>query len=301
VTASRVEALLVQRGASLARIGLLLAFAAFLALPLVWLLLAPSKTNDGLLAQAPLSFGSFDHYVTSWRDLATYTDHNSLILRWVLNSIWYGAASVAIAMATAVPAGYALAFFRFPGRKLILIATLVTMLIPPSSLVLPLFLELTKLQLVGSPVSVILPLSFYPFGTFLAYIYFSTSLPRDLLGAARIDGCSELRVFWHVVLPLARTIVPVVAFFCFVRAWNEFFLPYLMLTDDHTFTLPIGLTNLVNSTSALVPVGPTSRQWPISRPEVALAGLIAIIPIVVAFVAAQRTLRSGTLAGFDRD
>jgi multiple sugar transport system permease protein len=296
-----IEAVIVRRGTSLLRIALLLAFAAFLALPLVWLLLAPSRTNDGLLNGSPLSFGSFSRYLTSWHNLATYTDHNALILHWAFNSVWYGAATVAIAMVVSVPAGYALALFRFPGRKLILVATLVTMLIPPSSLVLPLFLELNELHLVGSRLSVILPLSFYPFGTFLAYIYFSTSLPRDLLGAARIDGCSELRVFWHVVLPLARAIVPVVAFFCFVRAWNEFFLPYLMLTDDHTFTLPIGLTNLVNSTAALVPTGPTSRQWPIARPEAALAGLIAIIPIVVAFVAAQRTLRGGALAGFDRD
>ena len=298
---SGLEAVLVRRGGTLARISLLLAFATFLALPLVWLLLAPSKTNDGLLGSSPLAFGSFARYLTSWRHLATYTDHNALILRWTFNSIWYGAASVAIAMLVSIPAGYALALFRFPGRKVILVATLITMLIPPSSLVLPLFLELNKLQLVGSRLAVILPLSFYPFGTFLAYIYFSTSLPRDLLGAARIDGCSEVRVFWHVVLPLARLIAPVVAFFCFVRAWNEFFLPYLVLTDDHAFTLPIGLTNLVNSTSALVPTGPTSRQWPIARPEAALAGLIAIVPIVVAFVAAQRTLRGGALAGFDRD
>jgi multiple sugar transport system permease protein len=88
--------------------------------------------------------------------------------------------------------------------------------------VLPIFLEMNQFQLVGKALSVILPMSFYPFGVYLAYIYFSSSIPADLLEAARIDGCSELQVFTRIALPLASPIVALVGFFNFVQNWNNY-------------------------------------------------------------------------------
>ncbi len=107
---------------------------------------------------------------------------------------------------TSIPAGYALALTEFRGRQALLAMTLVVMLIPNTALVLPIFLELSAVHLIGNPLSVILPFSFFPFGVYLTYIYFSTSIPRDLLDAARIDGCSEFQVFTTVAMPLAAPV-----------------------------------------------------------------------------------------------
>ena len=114
---------------------------------------------------------------------------NHIYWRWMENSLLYSLSATAITLATAIPAGYGLAFGRFPGRRLILTLTLVAMIMPSSALVLPLFLELNVVGLIGSTFSVILPTAFFPFGVYLAYIYFATALPQGILDAARIDGC----------------------------------------------------------------------------------------------------------------
>ncbi len=99
---------------------------------------------------------------------------------------------------------------EFRGRRALLVITLVVMLMPATTLVVPLFLELNEVHLIGSLWSVVLPFSFYPFGVYLTYIYFSTALPRDLLAAARIDGCTEFGAFRRIALPLAAPIIALV-------------------------------------------------------------------------------------------
>ena len=94
--------------------------------------------------------------------------------------------------------------------------TLVVMIMPAAALVLPIFLELNAMHLIGNVLSVILPFSFFPFGVYLAYLYYSTAIPRDLLDAARLDGCGEWSTFRHIALPLAMPVVALVLFFSFV-------------------------------------------------------------------------------------
>ena len=106
------------------------------------------------------------------------------------------------------------------------------MLMPAAALVLPIFLEMNaRTSDRHTPLSVILPFSFFPFGVYLAYIYFSTALPPTLLEAARVDGCGELQTFLRIALPLAKPILALVFFFSFVANWNNFFLPYVVLPD----------------------------------------------------------------------
>jgi multiple sugar transport system permease protein len=114
------------------------------------------------------------------------------------------------------------------------------MIMPASALVLPLFLEINAAHLVGTPWSVILPMSFFQFGVYLVYIYFSSHLPRDLLAAALLDGCSEWGVLRHVAVPLARPVVALVAFFSFVANWNNFFLPFVMLPSSGQYPIQVG-------------------------------------------------------------
>lgn len=273
---------------------LLLAFAVYCVLPLLWLIIAPSKTDAQITGQAPLSFGSWDQVAVAWQNLMSYAD--GVIIVWALNSVWYSIASLAITLVTSLTAGYALAVSRIPLRKPLLILTLVTMMLPPTALVLPLFLEINAVGLTNTALSVILPASFYPFGVYLAFIYFSTTLPRELLEAARLDGSSEWGVFCNVGLPLAKPLIGLLAFFSFVANWNNYFLPYVMLSREDTYNLPVGLGALIAGTPALNPANGGSFL-PIHRPEVALAGLIVVVPIAIIFLFCQRYLVRGILAG----
>ncbi|MFC1413591.1 carbohydrate ABC transporter permease [Streptacidiphilus sp. N1-12] len=275
-------------------LGLLL---VFFVLPVIWLLLAPSKTAAQIVSDPPLSFGSFGQIGKAWDHLTSFQD--GALLVWLKNSAIYSGASLLLTLATSIPAGYALALTKFRGRKTLLMVTLVTMIMPSATLVLPIFLELNKFHLIGTVWSIILPFSFYPFGVYLVYIYFATSLPRDLLAAARIDGCSELQIFTQIALPLARPVIGLVAFFSFVGNWNNFFLPYLVLPNSNEFPIQVGLNQLLSSTPSFNPVAGAGLN--ITIPELALAIIIAILPVLVLFLFSQRTLVSGMLAGATKE
>ena len=159
---------------------ILLLFAAFFFGPIIWLLLAPTKTDSQIINQTPLAFGSFATFGHTFHDLTTY--EGDLVLTWLKNSAIYSFGGTALAVLTAIPAGYGLALTHFVGRRALLAITLVVMIVPATALVLPLFLEANTVHLVGTVWSLILPFGFFPFGVYLAYIYFSTTIPKDLIG-----------------------------------------------------------------------------------------------------------------------
>jgi len=218
---------------------------------------------------------------------------------WLRNSAVYAIGALVVTLITSIPAGYALALTKFRGRKLLLTVTLIVMIMPSAALVLPVFLELNLAGLIGTPWSIILPFSFYPFGVYLVYIYFATSLPRELLSAARLDGASEWQIFSRIALPLATPVVGLVAFFSFVGNWNNFFLPYLVLPSSDQFPIQVGLNQLLSSTPSFNPVAGAGLN--ITSPELALAIIMAILPVLVLFLFSQRTLVSGMLAGATKE
>jgi multiple sugar transport system permease protein len=277
--------------------GLLTVFALFFLVPVVWLLLAPTKNAAALVGDNPYSFGSFSDLKANWDALLAFQD--GAVKTWITNSVSYSLAALALTLVVTVPAGYALAKMQFLGRRLLLVGSLVVMLMPTSALVLPLFLEMDSVGLVNSPLSVILPYSFFPFGVYLTYIYFSTAVPADLISAAKIDGCGDFRAFLHIALPLARPVVALVGFFSFVTNWNNFFLPYVMLPVSDRYPMQVGLTQLLASTPNFNPV--VSPDAAVSPPQLALATLVAIVPVLVVFLVAQRHLVSGLTAGAKKE
>lgn len=222
-----------------------------------------------------------------------------MISRWAFNSLWYSLTLLILSLAIALPAGYALAIAQFRGRRVLLFLTLITMIIPGSALVLPLFLEVNVVGLINTPWSVIIPSAFFPFGVYLAYIYFANSLPKDLLAAARVDGANEWQLFRFVGLPLARTLLGLLAFLSFTANWNNYFLPFVMLNNNSLYTLPLGLQALITGTSALYPTFAT--DLPLKRPEATLTGLITVIPVVIVFLFSQRYVISGALTGATKE
>jgi multiple sugar transport system permease protein len=278
------------------RLAILLTFAVFFVAPVVWLLLAPTKSDQALITSSPFSFGDFHHVALAWRHLDSFSDH--IFRRWIGNTLYYALSATAITLAVSVPAGYGLAIGRFPGRKLILSLTLVVMIMPAAALVLPIFLELDAMHLIGRSLSVILPFAFFPFGVYVAYIYYLTALPPELLDAARVDGASELQTFLRVALPLAKPVVALVFFFSFVADWNNFFLPYVVLADSDQYPITVGLSNLLASTPSFNPaVGGGGQSVNIFKPELALATLLAVVPVAIVFLFSQRALVRGLVGG----
>ncbi|WP_245984418.1 carbohydrate ABC transporter permease [Streptomyces tateyamensis] len=276
--------------------SVLTVFVVFFVLPVLWLLLAATKTDDQLVHGQPLSFGSWSTLADNWHALTGFQD--GAILLWLGNSALYAVVSLVITLCLSVPAGYALAMTEFRGRKTLLVATLVVMLMPSATLVVPLFMELNAVHLIGTMWSIVLPYAFYPFGVYLTYIYFSTAVPKDLLAAARIDGCSEFGVFRLVALPLATPVIALVGFFSFVANWTNYFLPYVMLPESGQLPVQVGIGTLLSSVPQF---NPTVGSLAIERPQLALATLVAITPVLVVFLFAQRFLVSGMLAGATKE
>ncbi len=279
------------------RLAILLIFAIYFVVPLVWLLFATTRDPTSLYSSwFPLTFGSIDRLVTSWNDVLGY--QNGEMLLWLGNSIRYAGLSLIGSLAICIPAGYILAIGRFPGRRALLWLTLITMLLPVSAMVLPLFLELNLVHLIDTQWAVILPAMFFPFGVYLSFVYYGSSLPRELVDAARVDGCSELRVFWNLALPLARPLLGLLAFISFNANWNNFFGPYVMLSTDKNYNLPVGLNSIVASTSALRPgFNPTPGAPAFVQADAAMAALFMIVPVVIVFIFSMRYVTAGAFTG----
>jgi multiple sugar transport system permease protein len=271
---------------------LLVFFVVFFLVPLVWFVLAPTKTDRQLLLDNPFAVGDLPTLLHNWSTLVDF--QRGLIWTWLVNSAVYCLSSLVITLVISIPAGYALALMEFPGRRPLLALTLIVMLVPSTALVLPIFLELSAVKLIGNPLSVILPFSFFPFGTYLTYIYFSTAISRDLLDAARIDGAGEFQVFRLIAMPLATPVIALVGFFNFTSSWNNYFLPFVTVPGRKA-PIQVGIAELLSNVGQFNPTNAASTT--ISLSTLALAILIAVAPVLIVFLFSQRFLVTGMTAG----
>lgn len=258
--------------------------------------MASTRSTASLFSDPPYALGTWSSFVETWTNLTTY--NNFQLGVWALNSLIYSAGGVVLSLIACVPAGYALALGEFPGRRLVLILTLIAMITPSTAVVLPIFLELNLLGLNNSYSGMILASGFFPFGVYLSYIYFSTSLPKGVLDSGRVDGANRFQLFSRIALPLARPLLALVAFFSFLAIWSNYFLAFVLLSDDRLYNLPVGLTALVSSSGALSNL--PSNDIPIKKPEVILAAVLVILPVLLIFLVAQRFVRSGMLSGAEK-
>ena len=276
-------------------VALIAFFTLFFVIPLAWILLAPTKSDTQIIrlnGESSFSFGSFEQLAENWNSLVTFQD--GVIFTWLGNSVFYTGVALVITLVVTIPAGYALGLMEFKLRRPLLALTLMVMLIPNTALVLPIFLEINAVNLVGTPWAVILPFSFFPFGVYLTYIYFSTAISHELLDAARVDGAGEFTVFTRVAMPLATPVIALVGFFTFVTNWNNYFLPFVMVQGRKS-PIQVGLAELISSTPAFNPTNVTSLT--ISLPQLALATLVSVAPVLIVFLFSQRFLVSGLTAG----
>ena len=262
-------------------------YALYTLVPLVWLLFSSTKTQAGLFSSFGLwfadDFALFDNLV------ATFSYRDGIFLRWLGNTLLYVVVGAGGATLLATMAGYGLAKFRFPGRRAVFAVVLGAVAVPGTALAVPTFLLFSELGLTNTPWAVIIPSLISPFGLYLIWVFASESVPTELLEAARIDGAGEFRTFFTISMRLLAPGIVTVALFTVVATWNNYFLPLIMLSDPDWYPLTVGL----NQWSAQA-IGAGSQ--PIYN-LVIMGSLLTIVPIVIAFLLLQRFWQSGLTAG----
>ncbi|WP_405669521.1 carbohydrate ABC transporter permease [Streptomyces sp. NBC_00055] len=255
--------------------------------PLVWLIISATKTQEGLAHSFGLWFNGDFALWDNIRETFTYSD--GVFTRWLLNTVLYVVVGAGGATLLAVLGGYALAKFRFPGKRAVFAVVIGAVAVPGTALAVPTFLMFSKLGLTDTPWSVIIPSLISPFGLYLMWVFASEAVPDELLEAARIDGAGELRTFFQVVLPLLAPGIVTVSLFTMVATWNNYFLPLIMLKDPDWYPLTLGL-NSWNAQAA------TAGGTPVFN-LVITGSLITILPLIAAFLLLQKYWQSGLAAG----
>lgn len=181
-------------------------------------------------------------------------------------------------------AGFAFSKLKFKGSKGLLYFIIATLAVPTQLAVVPLFIVMIRLKMVGTLPSVILPALVSAFGVFWMTQYLRNALPFELIEAARVDGASVFRTFWSVALPTARPAAAMLALFIFIQTWTNFFWPYITLKGSTATTLPVALSTLSNNY--------------FNDFSLILAGvLLSIIPLLILFIVLGRQLVKGIMEG----
>lgn len=262
-------------------IGLLVIIALYFLLPIVWMVFASSKTNGDLVSSFGLWFADLN-WDRNWTSLMSWTQGQ--FPRWVANSVFYSTAAATIGTLLSVSCGYAMAKFRFPGRHILLGVIMVGLLMPIALLTIPLYTMFEGLGLTNTVWSVIIPCMVSPFGVFLGNVYATSSVPTELLEAARIDGAGEFRIFFTMVLRLLAPAMVTIFLFIFVATWNNFLLPLMMIQDNTLKPVTLGLYGMMSYFSP-------------DKGAVMLGALLGVIPLIILFLFLQRFWQSGLAAG----
>ena len=263
---------------------------AYFMLPLAWLVVNSTKTNSDLFATFGLAFADTFALFDNVARLATYQD--GIFFRWFANTILYSVVGAGSAAIFAAMGGYALAKFDFYGRRGVLIMVLGATAVPGTALAVPIYMLFSQWGLINTELAVILPALASPFGLFLMMVYARDAVPESMIEAARIDGATEGRIFWTIAFRLMVPGFVTVLLFQLVATWNNYFLPLIVLNQSDKFPLTVGLS-LWNK---LANAGGVSLAEPL-YPLVISGSLLAVLPLIVAFVFLQRYWQSGIAAG----
>jgi multiple sugar transport system permease protein len=261
-------------------IVLVVATLYFLA-PVLWLVIASTKNNRDLTSTFGFWFAEWN-LAENYEKLMAWTQ--GMFWQWVGNSIFYSVTAGVIGTLFAIMAGYAIAKFVFPGKTVAVAIIMAGLLLPVALLTVPLYLEFHALGLVDTPWAIIIPSAVSPFGVFLGMVYAQDAVPTELLEAARIDGASEVRIFFTIVLRLLGPAMVTIFLFIFVATWNNFLLPLLMVSTPELKPVTLGLFGMISYFSP-------------DKGAVMLGALLGVIPLIILFFSLQRFLRSGLAAG----
>ena len=262
--------------------------ALYFVFPLVWLVVASTKSNSDLFTSFGLWFGK---NFSLWDNLVTvFTTQNGIFTRWILNTILYAGVSATGASLLCTMAGYAFAKYNFPGAKLLFSIILGAIMVPMTALAIPTYLLFSAAGIANTVWAVIVPSLVSPFGVFLMWVYAADAIPDTLIEAGRVDGAGEFRIFWQVGLRLLAPGIVTVFLFSLVATWNNYFLPLIMLNSSDLYPLTVGLAQLQSASAA---GGGAQALFS----TVITGSLVAVVPLIIAFLYLQRYWQTGLATG----
>ncbi|MBE8470360.1 carbohydrate ABC transporter permease [Streptomyces justiciae] len=261
----------------------LLIGALYTLLPVAWVVIASTKSGEELFSTFTFLPGS--GFVDNLKDLNAYRD--GVYWQWMGNSAFYAGLGALLSTVVSAFSGYALAIYRFRGRETMFNVLLAGVLMPPVILAVPQYLLLAQADLTDSYLSVLLPQILSPYGVYLARIYAQAAVPADVVEAGRMDGASEWRIFSRVALPMMVPGMVTVFLFQFVAIWNNFLLPYIMLSDDEKFPITLGLYTLLEQ----------GANTPALYTLVITGAFLAVFPLIALFLVIQRFWSLDLLSG----
>ena len=263
-------------------VGLVLVVSLlYFVAPIVWIMFSATKSNADLVSTNGFWFGEFN-LSTNFDKLMAWTQ--GYFWRWVANSIVYSTAAGVIGTLVSCAAGYGLAKFRFAASRFELALITGGLLMPSALLTVPLYILFHGLGLTDTIWSIIIPCCISPFGVFLGLVYSEASVPQELLEAARLDGASEIRIFFQVVLRILAPAMVTIFLFIFVATWNNFLLPLMMVSSQELKPVTLGLYGMMGYFAA-------------QKGAVMLGSLLGVAPLIVLFLGLQHYWQSGLAAG----
>ncbi|NRB08289.1 MAG: carbohydrate ABC transporter permease [Richelia sp.] len=250
--------------------GLLTAISMGMLFPLLWLLGTSLKSSTENIFQSPPQLlpaqPTIHNFITVCQTLP--------FAQYLFNSTFVAICVVGVNLILSALAAYPLARLSFLGRDWIFVAIVSTIMIPFQIVMIPLYILTVRLGLTNTYWGIIFPNLANAFGIFLLRQAFM-GVPKEMEEAARMDGCSELGLWWHIMLPAIRPALVTLAIFVFIGSWCDFLWPLLVIQDEKLYTLPLGVSKLV---------GTFSLDWRL----VAAGSLISIVPVLIVFLALQR-------------
>lgn len=263
-------------------IVLLLLAAASLA-PFVYLLVTSFVTDmsqvfkNGIALRIKPDMLSLESY------RLLFQDDGGKYFSWFKNSILVTALYTALSILLCSMVGYGISMYAFKGRTAILVLVMSTMMIPVETLIIPLYNEMNLFHLTNNYLGVVLPVAVAPFTIFF-FLQYAKSLPKDFMEAARIDGCSELRIFLAVMAPLMMPAYSAMIILQATNSWNDFLWPLIVMSNSDDFTLTVGIQTYLS---------PYGNNYNL----LFAGGVVSVVPVIILFFACQRLFMEGIMRG----
>ena len=280
MSAPQATARALPLSATLGRHAILLATAAFVLMPFVWMvslsIKPPSELFQSRLALFPQTFYGVENYTEALTSVP--------LVRFMFNGAFVAFAVLVLQVLVAAPCAYALAKLRFAGRDVLFAIVLIALLIPQEVLGLPLFILFHYMGLLDSYAALILPFAVSPFAIFLFRQFFKT-VPDDLIHAARLDGLSEWAIVWRIMVPHAMPAIIAFAILSVISRWNNLFWPSIAVSSSELMPPALGIVFFRNEEAGHA-YGPLMA-----------AATLVVAPLVIAFLLAQRRFVEGFQGG----
>ena len=254
--------------------------ALFFLFPLIWMIVSSMKPESQIYSNIS-NFKAFlpSKNISDWGKAYVSIFHRFPVMRYILNSVFYATSVTVGSIVVNALAGYGFAKFNFTGRKLLFGLLIALLVIPGTTLLIQQFQVAKTIGILNTPLAVILPGMSSPFYIYMFRNAFA-AIPDSVTEAAELDGASNLRIFWNILLPMTLPTVATVGTLSFIGSWNDYVWPLMVLTNSDQFPLQVAITN-INSTN------------PVYMNQVMAILTISTVPLVLVYIFFQKYLTQG--------